>query len=361
MRTCALAVMVLFAVGCGPQDPSVDDEVTGDVTGAIGSWQKIGTLPQGLGSTSPGGMDWAHNKLWVNMEDRVQEGRFGTGWTWRTAYDAAYRVMGIGHSSTHIHAGVQYETIRRAPSTGNGWLVAGATLPGPVYDFATAPNGVVYGDIEGQIVRSNDAGATWTLVYNQPYDWLYTDGCIIDVVAGDPGKLYQNCKGFWQDWLIFYDISSSTANPLPDPILSVDSNLIPDRAFGSAIASAGSSDSLYVGMNGGLLWVNGQDWYFIWDGDPDQQVDAIWVDPANSNHLLFGGRHLTQNKLILMETFDGGATVTPRPAPTTLGLQNPVVKAFTAAGSGLTKLAMAVETGPGGYTPPSTVVIWVNP
>lgn len=363
MRTCALVVSVLFAVGCG--DPAVTEEEVVEVeeiSDGLGTWAKIGTLPSNLYGTSLTGMHYAHGKFWIGSDDLVMEGKpsiYG-GWSWRAALNAEYRVVGVGSSNTGVVAGVAYETIRRAPTTGNGWLAVGPELPGTVYDFAKTPSGVVYGDIAGQIVRSRDGGATWDVVYSEPVGDFIGDGCYLEVAPGAPDRLYQLCGG--GTTLAYYDISDPAA-PLDTRSVSVDSDLIPYRDLGTAIASTASNRRVYVGMDGGLIWVDGDEWDFVWDGDPYQQVSAIWIDPTNPNHLLFGGYHLLSLKLVLMETWNGGQTVTPRPAPSGLGLVDPVVETFTAAGTNGNRLAMTVQTktGTGYYSATRSVVIMVTP
>ena len=116
MRTCALVVSVLFAVGCG--DPTMTEEEVVEVeeiSDGLGTWAKIGTLPSNLYGTSLTGMHYAHGKFWIGSDDLVMEGKpsiYG-GWSWRAALNAEYRVVGVGSSNTGVVAGVAYETIRR--------------------------------------------------------------------------------------------------------------------------------------------------------------------------------------------------------------------------------------------------------
>jgi hypothetical protein len=82
-----------------------------------------------------------------------------------------------------------------------------------------------------------------------------------------------------------------------------------------------------VGVDGGLFWVDFKKatgaWVYRHAGNSSSgetglytYIKTIWIDPNDSNHLLFGGAAQTIKTLELYETFDGGKTLSFPVLPT---------------------------------------------
>lgn len=81
-------------------------------------------------------------------------------------------------------------------------------------------------------------------------------------------------------------------------------------------------ETLYVGTEGGLLWIDEDDeWDWIYRSEGGGEagygeefrytyVTAVWVNPTDSDHVVFGGASQEPDlALELYETTDGGDTV----------------------------------------------------
>jgi hypothetical protein len=74
-------------------------------------------------------------------------------------------------------------------------------------------------------------------------------------------------------------------------------------------------ESTYVGIEGGLIEVTAAGWSWVFEsmdgeGDDYAYVRAVWVDPCDPEHMVFGGDLNGDDPVLqLYETFDGGEQV----------------------------------------------------
>jgi hypothetical protein len=120
------------------------------------------------------------------------------------------------------------------------------------------------------------------------------------------------------------------------------------NAFGF---SSGRPDTIYGGVEGGLLAIHSDgtsEWVFQ-GGEPETPwpyayITAIWVDPDDAEHLIFGGKPSgTDDRLSLFETRDHGATLEMIEPPEIFG--DPAVVQIAPSGDG--DLIVLISDGDG--------------
>ena len=75
-----------------------------------------------------------------------------------------------------------------------------------------------------------------------------------------------------------------------------------------------TGERLYIGQEGALSILEGDTARFVFKSDsgtnfPYSYITAIWVDPQNPRHLLFGGKQNGGEEMNLYETFDEGGHI----------------------------------------------------
>lgn len=188
-------------------------------------------------------------------------------------------------------------------------------------DTSTPPLPVLYANMSGtSIARSRDLGNTWQYVVGSATHYLNSD-CVIAILPAAPDTLYQGCEAPLDDaWIGVYDIGDTTstlgqAHHITD--ISTGPGIGNRRPNGFATFSWDPA-SLYAGLEGGLVVVHGTDWQWLWQAPESggsaagayTYVRAIWLDPKDPNHLLFGGGGAQEDSVRdgLHETHDRGAT-----------------------------------------------------
>jgi hypothetical protein len=200
----------------------------------------------------------------------------------------------------------------------------------PFYDLAVAPDDPerIYANLSGPSVAiSTDGGMNWALA-NGETEVFFGDPCVIHVLESAPGLLYQGCEAPLDDaW-----VATQAIDP-DDPLMLADFTFVaggPDFALENrrpnAMASgAARPDTLYVGLEGALIALDPEGFQFVFRAEdnsgelPYAYVTAVWADPDDGGHLVFGGGINGENTVFsLFETFDGGATLRRIPAPEAL-------------------------------------------
>jgi photosystem II stability/assembly factor-like uncharacterized protein len=138
----------------------------------------------------------------------------------------------------------------------------------------------------------------------------------------DPATVYLggSTLGVSHDRGAHFTVISPTddANSLPGPVPADEDDLGPfyanEYATISAIAPTKTAGLIYVGTDTGRMWKTsdgGANWTRL-QGTPTRWVNAIQVDPADSNHLYvaFSGYREGDDAANVYESRDGGATWT---------------------------------------------------
>ena len=216
----------------------------------------------------------------------------------------------------------------RSDDAGNTWI-ASASWPRnlfdqstePFFDIAIAPDDSnrLYANLSGPSVGiSTDGGMTWALA-NGETEVFFGDSCVMHVLASTPGTLFQGCEAPLDNaWVATQDIDP--ANPFsltnftfvaggPDFALE---NRRPN-SFASGPARPGT---LYAGLEGALIALDESGFEFVFHAaegstnPPYAYITAIWLDPDDPDHLVFGGGVNGENSVLsLFETRDHGATI----------------------------------------------------
>lgn len=230
----------------------------------------------------------------------------------------------------------------RSDDGGDTWLAAdvwprslfdGTTFA--FFDLALAPDDDqrLYANLSGaSIAVSADGGLTWRLA-NDATDVDFNVYCTLHILPDDPDTLYQGCEAPLDvAWIATYALAAAAPFTLADftfvagafqPGLEDLQNRRPN-----ALASGPARPAtLYAGVEGGLLALTGTDveWVFRSQGNvtdlPYAYIKGIWLDPADGDHILFGGGvNGPDTQLALFETRSHGRRIAFLPPPDGLGL-----------------------------------------
>ena len=328
-------------------------------------WRDLGELPAAAATALN------HTPLVVSG-DRVLVGTNDGIWSrpvdGRGAW-AQVGLAGVGVSATRRHPAIeatifaagqpagdpQAAPFYRSDDGGSTW-VASAKFPRnsfdgstePIFDIAIAPDNPerLYANLSGPSVAiSTDGGLNWALANGQS-EVFFGDPCVIHILDSMPGKLFQGCEAPLDDaWVATQDIDP--ANPLAlDNFTFVAGG--PDFALENRRPNAFASgparpDTLYAGLEGALIALNVAGFDFVFRAEegssnpPYAYIGAIWLDPDDPDHLVFGGGVNGENEaLSLFETQDHGGTIRRVRAPG--ALRDPAVEQLAPLGDGLAVL-----------------------
>jgi hypothetical protein len=195
------------------------------------------------------------------------------------------------------------------------------------------------------VAISTDGGQNWVLA-NGETEVFFGDPCVIHVPASAPGKLFQGCEAPLDiAWVATQDIDPA------DPFTLANFNFVaggPDLALENRRPNGMASGparpgTLYVGLEGALIALDQDGFDFVFrasqegSDSPYVYVGAIWLDPEDPDHLVFGGGINGENAaLSLFETRDHGQTLREVRAPARL--TDPAVEQVAPAGDGLAVL-----------------------
>lgn len=239
----------------------------------------------------------------------------------------------------------------RSDDGGVTW-VASATFPRnpfdlssePFFDLAVAPDDPdrLYANLSGPSVAiSTDGGLNWALA-NGETEVYFGDPCVLHVLAAAPGRLYQGCEAPLDNaWVATLDIDPQDAFTLRNftfvaggPDYSLENRR--PNAMASGPARPGT---LYVGLEGALIALDDEGFEFVFRADGSDQehpyayIAAIWADPEDGDHLVFGGGVNGENEFLsLFETRDHGRTLRRMSLPE--ALVDPAVEQIVSAAEG---------------------------
>ena len=205
---------------------------------------------------------------------------------------------------------------------------AGATwnaVPGPVnenyYCFAVRPNypNHIYANVEGpNMAVSTDGGNSWVFMNNNQGGFIGYQSAII-FKPNNPNQIFQGAEAPLDDaWLGSYDIDQS------NPVKLTNFKRIVKGAFSGGpwenrrpnklMMFPFTGNTIYVGQEGALSKVNDTISTFIYKSrgeveKPYSYIKGIWVDPLDTNHIIFGGGLNNDTQpMQIFETFNEGTT-----------------------------------------------------
>jgi hypothetical protein len=215
----------------------------------------------------------------------------------------------------------------RSDDGGATWVRA-ATFPRspfdgsaePFFDLAVAPDDPdrLYANLSGpSIAISTDGGQNWVLS-NGETEVFFGDPCVIHVLESTPGTLFQGCEAPLDNaWVATQEIDPANPFTLANFTFVAGG---PDYALENRRPNATASGparpgTVYVGLEGALIALDPNGFDFVFragqEGDetPYVYVGAIWLDPEDPDHVVFGGGINGENTALwLFETRDHGDT-----------------------------------------------------
>jgi hypothetical protein len=239
----------------------------------------------------------------------------------------------------------------RSDDGGNTWVPSAAWPSNPFelssepfFDLAIAPDDPdrLYANLSGPSVAiSTDGGVTWVLA-NGETEVFFGDPCVVHVLESRPATLFQGCEAPLDNaWVATQDIDPADPFTLANfafvaggPDFALENRR--PNSFASGPARPGT---LYAGLEGALIALDDAGFDFVFRAEegaidpPYAYVTAIWLDPDDPDHLVFGGGVNGENAVLsLFETRDHGATIRRIRPPG--GLQDPAVEQILPVGSG---------------------------
>jgi hypothetical protein len=198
------------------------------------------------------------------------------------------------------------------------------------YDLEVRPGkpDELFANMGGNVVNiSTDGGWNWQLQHghNAPGS---NYPCVLHIPAADPARVYQGCEAPLDiAWIARQTINASDSTRLENfqyvvqPLGNGELN-IENRRPNALTSLPGESLILYAGIEGGLLKITAAS-QFKWILKQSQAnseyayVSAIWVNPDNPKHIIFGGfdKGPSPAAFALYETHDEGARIRRIPAP----------------------------------------------
>ena len=329
--SCVTWALVLFLSAC-------HDDINED------TWRDLGIVP------APVSTELNHTPLLVSG-DRVLVGTSDGIWARPLDGPADWQQVGLAgvsvfatrrdpeNENTLFAAGQpvtdpEASPFYRSDDGGNTW-VASTVWPRNVFDQSTEPffdlavapddSNRLYANLSGASVAiSTDGGMTWALA-NGATEVFFGDPCVIHVLDSTPGTLFQGCEAPLDNaWVATQEIDPSDPFALSNftfvaggPDFALENRR--PNSFASGLARPGT---LYAGLEGAVIALDESGFDFVFlatDGSADPPyayITAIWLDPDDPDHLVFGGGVNGENtELSLFESRDHGATIRSIRAP----------------------------------------------
>lgn len=190
------------------------------------------------------------------------------------------------------------------------------------YSFAVRPNNPnhIFANLSGATIAvSTDGGINWTRMNNEPESFFGYQSNIV-FLPSESNKIYQGSENPIDDaWLASYDLN------LSNPVLMTNFTKIIEGMSGpfsnkrptDLSTYSYTGDSIYIGQEGGLSKVTNGQIKFIMNASgkdenkfPYSYIYGVWVDPKNTNHIVFGGAtNGAIDKMQLYETYDEGSSI----------------------------------------------------
>jgi hypothetical protein len=348
--TCAFALLVIFLAGCKKTDHPEPGTGTfidlGFIPAAVSAGADIAAFQSAIYNkghvfvaTSDG--------IWKSNLSQKQWSRSGLEGRIITAIYKHPTIEDRFFAGTRSTGKADSKTLYISTNGGTTWQPAAETIFNSldnVYEefacFAVRPNhpDVVYANLDGgtMIAVSTDGGQHWVRKNNDRESYFGYKAAIA-FLPGNPDRLFQGAESPLDiAWLGSYDIDNTDPVKLSELTMIVNADVWGNRRPNELQSYSFAPQSLYVGQEGALSKVtNGtvKEIFKAEDSDntpfPYSYITAIWVDPTDTGHILFGGslNHNVQ-PMSLYETVNEGATI--KRFEDKLGLENPEVREIVA-------------------------------
>lgn len=269
--------LALAATACGDDDPSA----AGGAGGAGGA----GTTTTGSGTTSSTGGDGGQGGGSTSSGDGGAGGQGGAGGGSGGEGGGPPEVWAAPACDTVVGAAVTFTV-----DQGDTLTPRSASMSGLAYSWALValdtPNTLV-GAHDGELIRSTDAGCSWSAAAPLPQD-----GLLSRLVAGPGGVVY----GFDEQVRSLFRLDGETVTELRIPF---ESGLV--RGVG---VDPDDADHVRVADESGAIWDStdaGDSWEQVGDAAPYQCFYTVEFDPTDLEHAVCGT--VTHGA---WATFDGG-------------------------------------------------------
>lgn len=183
--------------------------------------------------------------------------------------------------------------------------------------FAVHPSNpnLIFANLAGgaTIAISVDGGLNWVRNNNR-IESYFGYPCAIVFLPSDANTIYQGAETPLDfAWLGKYDIDATNPVLLNNYTKIIDHDIWGNRRPNELQTNSYTDNSIYVGQEGALSKVTGNTTKFIYKSAnnnlPYSYIYAIWVDPLDTKHLLFGGAEQVIENISLYETYDEGVTI----------------------------------------------------
>ncbi len=321
--------MLLLAVSLAACGGSGGDGSAG------GRWSSLGEVPVNdwrIGNRTP--LVVSNDEVLVGTADGVWRRAVSAGGTWARSGLAGFKVHALridpGNALTLFAGG---EPAQRDQSTfyhsddgGQHWLPAQRWYvpprPGeivPIYDLAILPSDprVMFAAVAASVAVSSDGGMTWALA-NGATEESFGAALVLHIPAGDPPYLVIGTEmpldvaGIWSAEI-------DPANPFqvtPPGPWGLSFYVLSNRRPNSFASGPARPGTVYAGVEGGLLALTSTSFEWIYGADgsmsawPYTYITAIWLDPGDRDHLIFGGKvNGIDRRLSLFETSNHGTSL----------------------------------------------------
>lgn len=247
-------------------------------------------------------------------------------------------------TGVHTDSSTSYKTLYISEDSGSTWQT-GSTLPFENHDerfenfycFAVRPNNPehIYANIEGPMIAvSTDGGLNWSRMNNENDTYFGYHSNIV-FTPNNPDQIFQGSENPLDfAWLGRYDINLSNPVMLSNFTKVIGEDIFENRRPVKLFTSVNTGSSIYIGQEGALSKITGSKQTYIYKSDdsgsdlesnnPYSYIYAVWVNPEDRNHILFGGAlNHNEQPMQLFETYDEGATI--HRFTDKLGLDNPEI------------------------------------
>jgi hypothetical protein len=183
--------------------------------------------------------------------------------------------------------------------------------------FAVRPNNPnhIYANLEGgtMLAISTDGGMNWQRMNNETESYFGYQSNIV-FLPNNANAIYQGSENPLDSaWLGKYDINTTNPVLLSNFSKIIDMDVWDNRRPNELQTYPYTGNSIYIGLEGALAKVTEGNNKFIYKSEnnnfPYSYIHAIWVDPNDSKHLLFGGDQNGGGDMNLYETYDEGTTI----------------------------------------------------
>ncbi len=182
----------------------------------------------------------------------------------------------------------------------------------------------IYANLLGgsMIAVSTDGGESWNRM-NYKEESYFAYPCNITFMPDNADVIIQGSESPLDcAWLGQYEINESDPVILENFTKLVDIDTWSNRRPNELLTYSYTGDNIYVGQEGALSKVNGTSVKFIFKHEGSHKsipsdedlyytyVKGIWVDPDNTDHIIFGGMLNNDTQpMQLYETYNEGITI----------------------------------------------------